>query len=180
MAIDGAPVVLQDAGDLLLLRADLGAIPAEGRITVDASRLGDKSIVHVLARVTGTQTLAIPDKIDRETYNAFLALKAGPQREAYLDSIRPRLSKASYNAAVSRLDDVIAHIENMPADRIIENRDGRNGWLDADEAPLGTGKVTVQKHGGQEKRLGGEIAKDVNELLCPSIFARDGIDKLFA
>ncbi|MBQ3809665.1 MAG: hypothetical protein II839_02470 [Kiritimatiellae bacterium] len=50
----------------------------------------------------------------------------------------------------------------------------------ADEAPLGTGKITVQKHGGQEKRLGGEIAKDVNELLCPSIFARDGIDKLFA
>ncbi len=163
------------------LLADPGiSTDAKGRITVDASRLGDKSIVHVLARVTGTQTLAIPDKIDRETYNAFLALKAGPQREAYLNSIRPRLSKASYDAAVSRLDDVIAHIENMPADRIIENRDGRNGWLDADEAPLGTGKVTVQKHGGQEKRLGGEIAKDVNEQFCPSYFARDGIDKLFA
>ncbi len=153
---------------------------AKGQITVDASRLGDKSIVHPLSRVTGTQSLAIPDKIDRETYNAFLALKAGPQREAYLNSIRPRLSKASYDAAVSRLDDVIAHIEQLPANRIVENQNGRNGWLDADEAPLGTGKVTVQKNDGREKRIGGEIATDVNEQLCPSYFARDGIDKLFA
>jgi hypothetical protein len=47
------------------------------------------------------------------------------------------------------------------------------------EAPLETGKVTVQKQNGDAKRLGGEVAKDVNELYCPSYFARDKIIKLF-
>ena len=165
------------------LLADPGiSTDAEGKkITIDASKLGDKSIIHALASVTGTQTMAIPDKIDRETYDTFMALKAGPQRDAYLASIRPRLSKESYDAAVSRLDDVIAHAEKLGREnRIIENQNGQNGWFDVDEAPRQTGKITVHKHGGQEKRLGGEIAKDVNEQLCPSYFARDGIDKLFA
>lgn len=47
------------------------------------------------------------------------------------------------------------------------------------EAPLETGKVTVPKQNGDAKRLGGEVAKDVNELFCPSYFARDKIIKLF-
>jgi hypothetical protein len=51
---------------------------------------------------------------------------------------------------------------------------------DLDEAPLATGKITVKKFDGRERRLGGDVAKDAHDLCCPSYFARDGIAKLFA
>ena len=55
MEIDGTPVVLQDAGDLLLLRAELGAIPAEGREAVLAAAME----ANWLYQGTGGATLAL-------------------------------------------------------------------------------------------------------------------------
>ena len=143
------------------------------KITVDASKLSNKAIGQAISRLTGVHSLAIPDKIDRTTYDALMTLKQDPARESYLKSIRPRLSKESYDAAVSRLDDVIAHVEKLKPEQIIDE----NGWTNVQEAPHATGKVSVIKDNGQQKLLGGEIASDVNEVFCPSYFARDGIDK---
>lgn len=152
-------------------------IDAEGKITVDASKLADKTIGTCLARLVGAQSLAIPDKIDRATYDSLMALKQDPARKAYLDSIRPRLSPASYAAAESRLDDVIAHAEELGRQgKIVE----AGGWANVQEQPLATGNVTVYKQNGAIKRLGGQTARDVNEFFCPSYFARDGFAKLFA
>ena len=85
----------------------------KGLITIDTTKIANKAMVKAFADITGMQTLAIPDKIDRETYQTLVDLKEGPKREAYLASIKPRLSKASYKAAVKRLDDVIAHAEAL-------------------------------------------------------------------
>ena len=149
----------------------------KGLITIDATKIANKAMAKVLSAVTGMQTLAIPDKIDRETYQTLVDLKEGPKREAYLASIKPRLSEASYNAAVRRLDDVIAHAKALASKGGIVETDG---WANVETAPKGTGKVNVTSIAGREVRLGGEIAKETNERYCPSIFARDGIDKLFA
>ena len=40
--------------------------------------------------------------------------------------------------------------------------------------------MTVQKRNGQNKQIGGDIASAVNELTCPSYFARDKLSKIFA
>ena len=152
-------------------------VDINGKVTVDASKLANKAIGHALFNLVGTQSLAIPDKIDRKTYNALIALKQGPARDEYLKSIRPRLSEASYNAAISRLDDTIAHAEKLSEEgKVIEE----NGWLEVHETPLSTSKISVQKQNGQSKNLGGEIASDANKVFCPSYFARDKIDKLFS
>ena len=160
------------------LLADPGITADEnGGLTIDASKVQNKAVIYALKGVTGAKTLAVPDKIDSETYNALMELKAGPKRDAYLDSIRPRLSQDSYNAAVSRLDDVIAHAEKLKDEgRIVQG----NGWQHVRETPLQTGKVTVQKRNGQNKQIGGDIASVVNELTCPSYFARDKLSKIFA
>ena len=152
-------------------------VDAQGKVTVDASKLAEKTIGAHLSSLVGTHSLAIPDKIDRATYDSLMALKHGQaRRKEYLDSIRPRLSPASYAAAESRLDDVIAHAEELGRQgKIVE----AGGWANVQEQPLATGKVEVYKQNGAAKRLGGEIAQDVNELFCPSYFARDKIDKLF-
>ncbi len=149
----------------------------KGLITIDTTKIANKAMVKAFADITGMQTLAIPDKIDRETYQTLVDLKEGPKRDAYLASIKPRLSKASYKAAVQRLDDVIAHAEALASKGGIVEPDG---WANVETAPKGTGKVNVTSIAGREVRLGGEIAKETNERYCPSIFARDGIDKLFA
>ena len=147
-----------------------------GSFTIDASKITDKTITLAITRVTGAQTLAFPDKINRETYDAIVALKEGPRRQAYLDSIRPRLSEASYNAAVSRLDDVIALAERLKSENKIINNDA---WADVQETPLQTGNITAHKLNGNAKRLDGDIAKDANQAFCPSFYARDGFEKLF-
>ena len=147
-----------------------------GTFTIDASKITDKTITLAILRVTGAQTLALPDKIDRETYDAIVALKEGPQRQTYLDSIRPRLSEASYNAAVSRLDDVIALTEQFQSENKVINNDA---WANVQETPLQTGNLTTSKLNGNEKRLNGDIAKDTNKAFCPSVYARDGFEKFF-
>ncbi|MBQ6925058.1 MAG: hypothetical protein IJQ73_10485 [Kiritimatiellae bacterium] len=102
---------------------------------------------------------------------------AGPARETYLDAIRPRLSEGCYRAAVSRLDDVIAHAEALQRDgKVLEG----NGWLDLPERPLGTGDNSVRKQNGGTKRFDGTIALNIHILSSPSYFARDCLDKLFA
>jgi hypothetical protein len=148
----------------------------DGTLTIDASRIADPTLAWALATTTGAQTLSIPDKIDRETYNALIALKSGPARQAYLDSIRPRLSEASYNAAVSRLDDTIAHAERLKAENKVVNGDQ---WAGAEETPLATVKLAVRKFDGTEKRIGGELAEHAHKTFCPSIYARDGFEELF-
>lgn len=155
------------------------AIDKDGNITVDASKIKNKALVYVLTQTLGVQTTAIPDKIDRQTYEAFMALKSGPKRQEYLDSIRPRLSDACYQAAVSRLDDVIAHIEKLAAEgKIIENEP--NGWLDATETPFDRSDITVENASGQQESLGKHNCFIVNNTLCSSFFSRDYLDRLFA
>ena len=149
----------------------------KGRYAVDASKIENRAIASALCNVTGLQPLALPDKIDRETYDALMALKSAPKRDAYLNSIRPRLSEASFNAAVSRLDDVITRAEKLGGEgRVIE----KEGWLDEPVETLRTGDISVKKQNGAVKKLGGRIANDANEFLCTSIFVRDGLDKIFS
>ena len=151
-------------------------VDKNGGLTIDASKVQNKAVIYAIKGVTGAKTLAVPDKIDGETYKALMELKTGPKRDAYLDSIRPRLSQDSYNAAVSRLDDVIAHAERLKDEgKIVEGE----AWQHVREKPLQTGNVTVQNRNGRNKQLGGDIAKTTNELSCPSYFARDKLSKIF-
>jgi len=148
----------------------------KGHIIVDATKIQNRAIGHVVATLTGVHSLVIPDRIDRTTYDALIRLKSGRDRQQYLDSIRPRLSDDSYNAAVSRLDDVIAKAEALGREGKIVEEDG---WLDVQETPRESGKVSVPRQNGGEKRLGGDIAHNVHEVFCPSYFARDRVSKVF-
>ena len=151
-------------------------VDEKGCITVDVSKIEDKTIIYPLWEVTGAQSLARPDKIDKKTYESLMALKEGsPKRDEYLNSIRPRLSAASYNAAVSRLNDVIAYADKLKADgKVIDDE----GWQDVAEEPLKKDNVKTTRQNGKEKSLGGAIANGVNKMSCPSYFARDGLDKM--
>ena len=159
------------------LLADPGITADEdGGLTVDATKIQNKAVAFALKGVTGVKTIAVPDKIDRETYNALMDLKTGPKRAAYLDSIRQRLSETGYNSAVSRLDDVIAHAERLNDEgKVIEGA----GWQNVQEVPVQTGKLPIQKWDGTVKNVGGDIERAVSLITCPSYFARDEVARFF-
>ena len=77
----------RDPGEFVdrLLKDPGITIRDDGNITIDASKVKDKTLIYALTQAQGVQTTAIPDKIDRQTYDAFMALKSGPKREEYLD-----------------------------------------------------------------------------------------------
>ena len=59
--IDGAVVILQDAGELLLLRAEVGELPEEGREALLAAAMR----ANFLYQGTGGSTLALDPNVGR-------------------------------------------------------------------------------------------------------------------
>lgn len=159
--------------------ADPGiTVGRDGNVTIDASKIQNKALGAILRQTVGAQAVAIPDKIDRETYESFMALKSGPKRQEYLDSIRSRLSEKSYQAAVSRLDDVIAHAERLAAEgKIVENEP--NGWPNVTEPVFDVSPITVEDPQGNQVPIGNRNSAFANCTLSPSFFTRDYLDKLF-
>ena len=116
----------------------------KGRYAVDASKIENRAIASALCNVTGLQPLALPDKIDRETYDALMALKSGPTRaeklggegrviekEGWLDEPVETLrtgdiSVKKQNGAVKKLGGRIANDANEFLCTSIFVRDGLN------------------------------------------------------
>ena len=148
----------------------------KGNYIVDAAKIKNKAVVFALMKVRGAVSVALPDKIDRETYNALIALKSGPARKAYLDMLMQRVSKGCCIAATSRLNDLIAHAEKLAREnKVLDAAD----WLKAQDVPLASGDLPYRRLNGSMVEIGGDVAKRVNRGVCPSYFTRDGLDKLF-
>ena len=153
--------------------------PVTQRITVDATQIVNKVILYALKMTTGVQSVSVPDKIDRGMYDALMAMRNDPvKRQAYLDSIRDRLSDESYQVAEARLDDAIDKAELLGRDKskIVEAGD----WINQDEDPLPEGNVVMSCLSGDEVMFDDETSLDIRAIDCPSYFARDGLDELFA
>ena len=134
----------------------------DGNFVVDAAKIKSKVVSYALVTVRGAVSIALPDKIDSETYEALIALKKDPERKAYLDSILPRLSKNCLNVAISRLDTVIAHAEKLKKENKVINKEG---WLEAQETPLETDGIPVEQHNGNVVRIVNQVAERVNKAL---------------
>ena len=120
----------------------------------------------------------MPDKIDRDFYNHLMELKNNPaKRMAYLDSLRPRMGSENLAAAEVRLDDVIAHAEKLAQDP--KNIVDGESWGNETTPPRNSSYVQIEVPGGRHKTLSRQSSFDVNNLTCPSYFARDHIDRLF-
>ena len=160
-----------------LLREDPSITLNGKKITVDALKVRNKAILSALAETTGVKSIAVPDKIDRDFYNHLMELKNNPDvRKAYLDSIRSRIGSENLAAAEARLNDVIAHAERLAGEHKIVEGDK---WGNETTPRRNSSYVTIELPDGRNKTLNRQSSFDVNNLTCPSYFARDGLDKLF-
>lgn len=154
----------------------------DGKVTVDVSRVESPEVIMALQGVLGSQSLAIPEVMDEGVYNHLMELDEDPaKKQAYLDSIAPRLSEAALAAARTRLEAAIACAKVLKKDGRVY---GENEW----NAPLKVGRLANIKKGVQITCLKGpKITKysDDNSHanlyvinMCPSYFNRDYIGKV--
>ncbi|MBR4653806.1 MAG: hypothetical protein IKO72_10655 [Kiritimatiellae bacterium] len=160
-----------------LLQEDPSITRQGKNITVNALRVRNKAILSALAETTGVKSIAVPDKIDRDFYNHLMELKNNPAaRSAYLDSLRPRMGMENLAAAEARLKDVIDHAERLAEEHKIVEVDK---WGSETTPPRNSSYVQIELPDGRHKSLNRQSSFDVNNMTCPSYFARDGLDKLF-
>lgn len=125
---------------------------------------------------------ALPEEIDREFYDTLMAMDGDPsKKQAYLDSIKPRISKEALQATEARLNEAIEYAKEL----------GRNGkvYSDGNWKQYGNlrrmsgleSKVTIAKSDGKEVEVDWSI-ECVNDFLvrnCPSLYKRDYFHKMF-
>ena len=170
--------VRNPANEATRLLAEDPSITQEGKkITVNALKVTNKAILVALKELTGVQSISVPDKIDREFYDRLMTLKNDPAaRQAYLDSIRPRIGEENLAAAEARLKDAIDHAERLAeAGKVVE----KDVWADETTPRRESGSVRIELPDGRSKTLSRQASYDVNNIVCPSYFARDKIDRLF-
>lgn len=86
----------------------------DGTVTIDLTKAKAPEIGITLYANTGSQSLSLPPAIDKDTYDHLMALDSDPaKKQAYLDSIAPRISPKALDAAKTRLDEAIAHAKNL-------------------------------------------------------------------
>ena len=160
-----------------LLREDPSITQQGNNITVNALKVTSKAIISALAETTGVKSIAVPDKIDRDFYNHLIELKNNPAaRKAYLDSLRPRMDEGNVAAAEARLNDVIVHAERLARENKVVEGDA---WGNETTPRRNSSNVWIELPDGRHKNLSRQSSFDVNNLTCPSYFARDKIDRLF-
>ena len=176
--------VLKDAGvrkadDVAkrLVDADPSITRQGDRITVNTSKVTNRAILAAMKELTGVQSTALPDRIDRELYTRLMELKNNPAaRREYLDSLGRRMDKENVDAAETRLNDAIAHAERLAADNKVVDGDD---WKDETTPRREPDKVEIELPDGKHKRLSRQASHDVSGMTCQSYFARDNIDGLF-
>ena len=153
-----------------------------GSKTVDLGKVESPEVKMAIVKVLGLQLAALPEEIDRDFYDTLMAMDGDPsKKQAYLDSIKPRISKEALQAAEARLNEAIEYAKEL----------GRNDkvYSDGDWKQYGNlrrmsgleSKVTIAKSDGKEVEVDWSI-ECVNDFLvrnCPSLYKRDYFHKMF-
>ena len=118
----------------------------DGTATVDTTKFNSPILHFCLLKTIGMHTTALPDYIDEDLYNRLMEL-AGPgeKREKYIADLTANLPEGAKNAAVSRLDDAIAHA------RALHDRGhvvSAESWNDHDRQRAIAGKVPPARTNG--------------------------------
>lgn len=160
-----------------ILRDDPSITRQGDEITVNAAKVTNNAILAAIKYITGAQSLAIPDKIDRDLYNHLMELKNNPEkRNAYLNSIKPRIGDKNLAAAESRLKDAIAHAERLEKEGKVVDE---NAWPDETNTKISSKSIKFELQNGKQKSLPFRSSSSINYMTCSSYFARDKIDSLF-
>lgn len=170
------------AGNKDAVLAALNADPAirrrrDGAIEIDLSKTTNPAIAEIVCHQTlGGQTVTVPDAIDRELYDRLVALKSGAPRRAHLAELKSRLGAEQYKAAVSRLDEAIAHAEKLQREgKVYDAAQWETQEVQRSVAALGTMLKELPPVAGARPNAAYEkkFLKEYNYTMAPTVFGRD-------
>lgn len=103
------------------------------------------------------------------------------KKQAYLDSIKSRVSPEALEATSARIDEAIAHAQKLNAGGKVY---GKEQWRDWNNIVSMTGvkaTVTITKTNNTKIKAGNDIecVRQYNDRKCPSFFKREYLHKMF-
>ena len=154
----------------------------DGALTVDFAKVKSPEVKMAIIRTLGMQSIALPEEIDEDFYNKLMDMDAHPEKkQAYLDSIAPRISKNALRATERRLNEAIAYAKQLKKDGQVY---GAEQWKDYRKqnwmSPIAP-ELTIKKHNNTTVTVDRDL-KCVNDFLiqnCPSYFKRDYVHLMF-
>ena len=151
-------------------------------MTIDLTKAQSHEAKMAVIQVLGLQSIALPEEIDQDFYEHLMAMDKDPaKKQAYLDSIAPRISPDALRATEARLDEAIAHAKKLAANGKVY---GKAQWQNEDNLKAMTGSkatVTITKTDGSKVKAENNIecVRDYNQRKCPSFFKREFFHQMF-
>ena len=153
-----------------------------GTMTIDLAKAQSHETKMAIIHALGLQCVALPEEIDEDFYKHLIAMADDPaKKQAYLDSIAPRISPDALKATEARLDEAIDHAKALKEKGKVY---GKEQWQNEDNLKDMTGfkaSVTIKKTDGSTVKVDNKIecVRDYNQRKCPSFFKREFFHKMF-
>ena len=149
----------------------------DGTIDVNVAKIKSPVIASCLRHATGSFLGAAPETIDRDMYNALMALKNNPaQKRAFLDELGDRLSPEGLEALEKRLNSAISRAESLEKKgRVVD----AENWGEIDEGSINKDPITVENSSGKPVSIASKESHQARQMQAHSFFQRDQLDKLF-
>ena len=154
----------------------------DGALIVDFAKVRSPEVKMAIIRTLGMQSVALPEEIDEDFYNKLMDMDAHPEKkQAYLDSIAPRISKNALKATERRLNEAIQYAKQLKQDDKVYSAEQwknyrKQNWMSPIES-----EIKIKKSDQTEVTVDSSI-KCVNDFLiqdCPSYFKRDYVHLMF-
>ena len=140
-------------------------------MTVDLVKAKSPEIKMAILEVLGMHNIALPTEIDKDFYDKLMEMDRDPaKKQAYLDSIAPRISKEALTATEMRLNEAIEHAKELnKANKVYGDAQWRKqSYLDQMAAPKNV--VKIEKSDGTTISVSTKIefVKEFSLRNCPS------------
>ena len=149
---------------------------ADGSLTVDLENASSPEIKMAIIATLGLQNVALPEEIDQDFYDKLMEMDEDPaKKNAYLDSIKPRISPDALKATESRLNEAIAYAKKLKADgKVYGEADWKTQWNLLNMSEIKS-SVKIVKSDGKTITVkpGIGYVNDFFERDCPSLYKRD-------
>ena len=154
-----------------------------GTVTIDLSKAKSPEIAMAIPKLLGMQSVALPSEIDKGFYDKLMEMDRDPaKKQAFLESIAPRISPDALKATEARLDEAIAHAKTLDKEGKVYGDAQWKNRLKLSQMPAIESSVKIQKSNGKTI----EVTSDIGCVSlycvrsCPSLYKRDFFHSMFA
>ena len=162
----------------------------DGSMTIDLAKAKSPEVKMALIQILGVQSIAIPEEIDKEFYDKLMEMDKDPaKKRAFLDTIKPRISKAALKTTENRLKEAIEHAKKLDKEGKVF---GNDDWKDTDRLSkmhrIADGVKIVNSDGKRvviDKKMcvnkkGRNFVDQYLTNSCPSYYKRDYLQYMFS